>query len=148
MNHAAVITMRAAVEAISICPEMFEMDNWCKKTECGTTLCLAGHMLLFGQFAPKFDVDGYGDDFSKNGFNYPVAEIMNKTFGIETDNVETDWIFFVGSWPEDFETEYENGQRLSALRKAVDHYIAEHAPECCRTGSCAEKSAIPEAVTA
>lgn len=128
--------LRAAVEAASICPSTFNMRSWGHVTECGTTLCIGGHMLVAEGWMPMPDCYRSGT-FIKEGEVRYQKDLFMELFGLYSSQVPTSNlahcpVFYVNFWPADLSQRYHNGtpeEKVAAAREAVERFIAERGVE-------------------
>jgi hypothetical protein len=141
LTQKAVDDLLAVREAIAIDDgKTFWMATFASQTACGTTLCIAGHMLtLRGWLMESTTVDQIDD----KGINMPCGaarDAMQRlhpmtAFGLEygysVDECASYWMRLFDSfgWDHDLMVKYMGGHRVDSAQQAIDRFIAKYGPK-------------------
>lgn len=83
----------AVLAYIKAHPDEHDQDVWRKKTECGTTMCFAGHAVaMFTPDAEWVHIPLQPNDFDKvtiNGQMKTVAQVAADLLGLSDDDADT-----------------------------------------------------------
>lgn len=111
--------LRAVSMALGIQPKSFNMWAWRYESECGTTLCIAGHYgILRGLSANQIAINGIGCGLE-------LTRILEKDFP-EGDSVFDARLFHLCNWPHDLQMLYQTNP-VAAGQAAIEWYIGLHA---------------------
>lgn len=124
LRQSTVDALRAVGQAIAIDEgRSFDMRQWAGTAVCGTTLCIAGHMLSIAGFTPLLAIDDEAEpyEFSKGEFTYWVSSGLMAVYGIDSEAA----VFHVQDWPARIRTLYNRGDRVAAAQAAIEWYIGE-----------------------
>lgn len=129
--------LKRAVAAILERPKTFDMDDWMyhnesvrgKEPYCGTTACLAGHVVLAAGLKATImggyqwpDIPARLRKRLPEHFVYSIKTLAEELLGID----DSGRLFYVGDWPEQFAGPYREAglrKRASILARRVEHYL-------------------------
>lgn len=77
-------------------PEEFDMGDWFKRTDCGTTACLAGTVAIQAGWSPaEFCADDGTAFAQRNGIRKAVPAVARGLLGLVGPDRLGDYIFFL-----------------------------------------------------
>lgn len=138
LSPKAISALRAVSEAIAIDGgKSFDMQDWGVKTTCGTTFCIAGHMLLLADFKPVFDEPVFDncecgmEAVVVNGFELEASskniyQFIKKLYGIPP--IVASELFFHDQWPLACQLMYEV-HPVRAAQAAIQAFIEKYGPK-------------------
>lgn len=126
LSQETIDALRAVSQAIAIDEgKSFDMDSF----YCGTTLCIAGHLMLLKGFQPC-PSDDEAALFTNGSECIDVEDGVTKYYGkLPSENgFGNDWweLYSVEAWPYELEDMYDSGRRVEAAQLAIEWFIAQH----------------------
>lgn len=135
MNTKLLLKVRGAILAE---PEKFRMEWWFQeepKSPCGTSACIAGHVLAISRNwktlkrGVKFYKQSEHPDYDKeNEITDEIRSIAVRELGLSDYDHNIDNLFVSTVWPYEFRDRYHNArtakQRAKVAADRIDHFIA------------------------